>query len=143
MTAFPAWWPGSATSTGEQPSPGLWAQLKAALDVSQSRPAQAEAVVAKEMRDGTGHHFILKNPRTRTYARLSPPEFWVWQKIDGRQTVQQLVIAYFIEYKAFAFGAIVGMLEQLRAQNMLTEPPRRLYGNISQALEERTLLHKQ
>lgn len=142
MTAFPAWWPGSATSTGEQPSAGLWAQLKAALDVSQSRPAQAEGVVAKEMRDGTGHHFILKNPRTRTYARLSPPEFWVWQKIDGRQTVQQLVMAYFIEYKAFAFGAIVGMLEQLRAQNMLTEPPRRLYGNISQALEERTLLHK-
>lgn len=142
MATLPGWWPQTTAAQAQTAGPGLWAQLKAALDVSQSRPAQAEGVVAKEMRDGTGHHFILKNPRTRTYARLSPPEYWVWQRLDGRQTVQQLVMAYFMEYRAFAFGAIVGMLEQLRAQSMLGEPPRHLYGDISQSLEGRTLLHK-
>ena len=96
-------------------------------------------MIAKELVDASGPHFMLKNPRAHTYARLSPEEFWLWQRMDGERTVQQLVLAYFLEYNAFAFAAILSLVTRLRDQNMLTEPPHVLYTEITQALHKRSL----
>jgi putative peptide zinc metalloprotease protein len=106
------------------------------------KPAQAEGIVSKELTDGTGHHFILKNPRRHTYARLVPEEFWLWQRMDGVHTVEQLVMEYFMEFHAFAFAAVAGLMARLRAVSMLVEPPGHLYGDISRQLTERTLAHR-
>ena len=138
MANFPAWWPGPADSPAPHADPGLWAQLTAALDFSQTHPCQAAGIVSKQLVDASGPHVMLKNPRTHTYARLSLEEFWLWQKMDGLNTVQQLVLAYFMQYKAFAFAATLGLVTRLRAQNMLTEPPRILYAEITTSLNKRT-----
>ena len=147
MGDFPAWWPAftatPVTAPLENPPlsepAGIWAQLSAALDFSQARPCQTDSIVTKELVDASGQHIMLKNQRTHTYARLSPQEFWLWQKMDGEHTVQSLVLAYFLEYKAFAFAAILSLVNRLRAQNMLTEPPPFLYAEISRALQKRSL----
>jgi CRP-like cAMP-binding protein len=139
MTSIPAWWPDKLSDT--QPAEGgIWAVLKSRLDIQQYKPAQAPDVIFKELTDASGRHFMLKNPRAHTYVRLSPEEFWVWQRLDGEHTVQRLVVAYFMEFGSFAFGAIVGMLEHLRNSSMLSQPPAHLYSEVSEALHKQGLL---
>jgi len=142
MISFPAWWP--LEIKDEQPAEGMgiWESLKSTLDIQQYKPRQAEGIICKEMKDGSGHHFMLKNARTHSYERLTPQEFWIWQKMDGETTVQQLVLAYFMEYKAFAFSGILFMLERLRKRNMLNEPPYDLYSDVSAAIQNQGLLQK-
>jgi putative peptide zinc metalloprotease protein len=110
--------------------------------VRQFKPAQAPGIVWKELDDASGRHFILKNPRVHTYARLSPEEFWLWQRMDGAHTVEQLVMEYFMEYHAFAFAAAIGLMNRLRALSMLSEPPGVLFRAASRALAEQTVSHK-
>ncbi|MBV6395284.1 MAG: hypothetical protein HFACDABA_00859 [Anaerolineales bacterium] len=140
MSAFPAWWPDPASS--EKTEAGMWASLQTLLDVKGSKPKQGEGIDSKEMKDGSGRHFMLRNSRKHTYARLSPEEFWIWQRMDGEQTVQGIVMAYFMEFKAFAFAAVVGLVERLRESHMLSEAPRHLYADVSRALQEQSLAHK-
>ena len=143
MTTFPTWWP----QPNEQvPTPaesvGLWLSLQNTLDVKQSKPRQAEGILTKEMLDGSGRHFMLKNGRTHTYARLSPEEYWIWQRFTGEKTVQQIVLDYFMEYKSFAFAAVVSLINRLTEQHMLSERPQHLYTDIAGALQEQTVGYK-
>jgi CRP-like cAMP-binding protein len=143
MTTFPTWWPQPNTETNQPAEDaGIWVALQNMLDVKQSKPTQAESIVSKEMTDGSGRHFMLKNARTHTYTRLSPEEFWIWQKFNGEKTVQQIVLDYFMEYKSFAFAAVVNLIGRLREQSMLSEPPQYLYAGITRELQEQTVAHK-
>jgi len=139
---FPAWWPADIGEVKPAEGAGLWDTLKSALEVQQSIPTPAGGIISKEMSDGSGHHFLLKNPRTHSYVRLSPEEFWVWQTMNGVKTVQQLVFAYFMKYKAFAFTAILSLVERLREAYMLSEAPRHLYAEVSTAIQGQSLTYK-
>jgi putative peptide zinc metalloprotease protein len=121
---------------------GLWAELKLHLDVAQARPAQAPGVVARELRDRTGPYFVLKNPAACTYLRLSPREYWLWQRLDGTRSVQDLVVAYFLAHGTFAFALIVGLVQQLYHQRLLRDQPQYIFAGISQALSQRSLAYK-
>lgn len=140
MSAFPAWWPNPAPA--EKNEAGMWVSLQTLLDVKSSQPKQAQGIDSKEMKDASGRHFMLRNSVKHTYARLSPEEFWIWQRFNGEQTIQQIVMAYFMEFKSFAFAAVVGLAERLRESHMLAEPPRHLYADVSRSLQEQSLAHK-
>jgi CRP-like cAMP-binding protein/Zn-dependent protease len=140
---FPGWWPaGEAPGQIMEGDTDLWGALKSDLDIQQYAAWQRAGIIVRELTDRNGRHYMLKNGLTHSYVRLSPEEFWVWEKLNGRTTIQQLVFAYFKEFKAFAFGAIVSLLDRLRDANMLSEPPRVLYRELSRAIEERKLSYK-
>ena len=143
MSSFPTWWP-IATPVNDQPAPngGIWVSLQNILDLKQAKPKQAGGIFSKEMDDGSGHHFMLRNSLTHSYVRLSPEEFWIWERMDGEQTVQQIVLAYFMEFKSFAFGAVVNLISRLSEGHMLSERPLYLYAGITQELQERSFSHK-
>jgi hypothetical protein len=125
IDSFPVWWqtePADSESTNN-----VWDELRSALDIKQYVPLRAIGILSKELTDKIGRHFILKNGATHSYVRLSPEEFWVWEQLDGERTIQQLVLAYFMQFKAFAFDAIISLVDRLREGHMLAEPPRQLY----------------
>ena len=141
--SFPRWWPaGEAPSQIVEGDSSLWGALKSDLDIQKYAANQRPRIIVKELTDRNGRHYMLKNGLTHSYVRLSPDEFWVWEKLDGRTTIQQLVFAYFKEFKAFAFGAIVSLIDGLRDANMLSEPPRVLYRELSRTIEERKFSYK-
>jgi putative peptide zinc metalloprotease protein len=139
MPPFPSWWP---LPSDDPLTPALWDELKSALNAQQSKPMRAQEVTAREMVDKSGHYYLLKNGKFHSYLRLSPEEFWVWEKIDGETTVQQLVFAYFMQYKAFAFGAILSLLDRLHEGSMLSEPPKHIYAEVSSAIQNQSWLYK-
>lgn len=139
--------PEASSAPGDLPEPppareNLWQSLKTKLDVVQWRPAQAEGIVVRELRDRSGPYHVLKNPRTHTYLRLSPREYWLWERLDGQSKVQELVVAYFQAHGTFAFGLIVGLVQQLHDKHMLREQPQFVFSNVTTGLKQRTLYSK-
>jgi len=120
-------------------APNLWQALKTALDIGQAIPTRADGVVVRELQDRSGQYFVLKNPRTRTYLRLTPREFWLWEQLDGARNIQDLVVAFSVKHHAFALTMIVGMVEQLSAKNMLRDTPQHVFTDVSRALAERSV----
>ena len=125
-----------------EPVNNVWDELKTRLDSKQYIPERAAGLLSKELTDRAGRHFMLKNGATHSYVRLSPEEFWVWEQMDGEKTVQQLVLAYFTEYQAFAFDAIVSLINRLREGHMLTESPMHLYADLAAGISRVSLSYK-
>jgi CRP-like cAMP-binding protein len=140
IDSFPVWWqtePADSESTNN-----MWDELRSALDIKQYVPLRAIGILSKELTDKIGRHFILKNGATHSYVRLSPEEFWVWEQLDGERTIQQLVLAYFMQFKAFAFDAIISLVDRLREGHMLAEPPRHLYADLVAGISRQSLSYK-
>jgi putative peptide zinc metalloprotease protein len=136
--------PGALVVMTAQPAPaaplgGLWAALRQEVDVAQSRPAQAEGVVARELSDRAGPYYVLKNTQARTYLRLAPREYWLWEQMDGAHSVQDLVVAYFLAHGTFAYGLVVGLTQQLFHKRMLRAEPQDVYATVRSGLARRTL----
>ncbi len=123
--------------TGSAPG-GLFAWLKAKLDLAQSRPQAAPGVEISELTGREGVYYILKNPATQTYFRLGPREYFLWQRLDGTRTVKDLVVAYFTEYQVFAFARVTTLLDGLKSKSFLTEPPVDVYAQVRGQLRRRT-----
>ncbi|MBI3915132.1 MAG: cyclic nucleotide-binding domain-containing protein [Chloroflexi bacterium] len=104
----------------------------------QWKPAPAEGIVARELRERAGAFFILKNPRAHTYIRLTPREYWLWQHLDGKQTVQELIVAYFTNFSAFAFGLVIGLVQQLYAKQMLRDEPQFIFSAVERGVKEKS-----
>ncbi len=119
-------------------SSNLWQHLTRAIDLVQWKPAPAENVLARELRDRAGAYIILKNAHTRTYLRLAPREYWLWQRLDGKTTVQELVVAYFMQFQTFAFGLVVGLARQLYQKQMLRDEPRYVFAALDRGLKSQS-----
>jgi len=116
---------------------GLWAWLKEKVDPVQYRPEAAPGVVARQLAGREGQYYILKNPDTKTYYRLSERDHFLWQLMDGTQTVKDLVVAYFLQYGSFAFARIATLVEGLKANLFLKERPVYVYQQVRGQLQRR------
>lgn len=91
------------------------------LMVDRSRPAQNPHV--------KDHHFIstdeqeiviLKNPDNGSYFKLSEEGWYVWDHLDGTQTMQDLTLGLADKYNLFIPDVIVGLISKLARGGFLT-----------------------
>jgi putative peptide zinc metalloprotease protein len=116
---------------------GLWAWLKAQVDLAQYRPQALPSAVASELTGREGPYVILKNPQAKTYYRISDRDYYLWQRMDGCRTVKDLVIAHFLEYKSFAFSHIASLVLGLKQNQLLVDQPANVYGQVRFQLARR------
>jgi putative peptide zinc metalloprotease protein len=119
--------------------PGLRAWLQQQTDLAQYRPQAVPDAEASELHGREGPYVVLKNPRTKTYYRLADRDYFLWQRMDGTRTVKDLVVAYFLEHKSFAFARVAALVQGLRASRLLTDEPVNLYGYMHSHLQNRKL----
>jgi Zn-dependent protease len=115
----------------------IWVWLAQKLDLAQSRPQAADGVIVSQLTDRDGPYYILKNPATKTYFRLSDRDHFLWQRMDGNHTVKDMVVAYFMEYKVLAFARVGVLLEGLKSAVLLTEQPVNVYQQVRTQLDRR------
>jgi putative peptide zinc metalloprotease protein len=115
----------------------IWVWLAQKLDLAQSRPQAADCVIVSQLTDRDGPYYILKNPATKTYFRLSDRDHFLWQRMDGNHTVKDMVVAYFMEYKVLAFARVGVLLEGLKSAFLLTEQPVNVYQQVRTQLDRR------
>jgi putative peptide zinc metalloprotease protein len=143
MVATSIW--DAVREAARQPDRGglrLWEWLKEKIALAQYRPEPAPGVIASHLTGREGDYHILKNPRTKTYYRLSDRDYFLWQRMDGTQTVKELVVAYFLEYGSFAFGRAASLVAGLKANLLLSEQPVDVYRQVRSRLQRRRLSYR-
>jgi hypothetical protein len=68
--------------------------------------------------------FILKNRTTDRFLLLSAQERFLWDKMDGRTSLQEIATAYVLAYGEFDFEIIPNLLRKLQRARLLTFEPR-------------------
>ncbi len=77
-------------------------------------PRQAPGILVHHRATPVGEEITtLKDPRRGTYFRLSPQGFFIWRRLDGRHTLQDLMLDHLEEYGSFAPRAVSGIVDQL------------------------------
>jgi putative peptide zinc metalloprotease protein len=67
--------------------------------------------------------FILKNTSTDRFLLLSEPERFLWDKMDGRTSLQEMATAYVLRYGEFNFDIIPNLIRKLQRAHLLTLTP--------------------
>jgi len=111
-------------------------------DLTHYKPQRKLGWALKPLTDVHGRrYFILKNVRRGNYVRLTPEQRFLWDLLDGQHSVQDIAIAYLIEYKAFDIEGLLAFLDQLGAQGFLVNPRVDLYISVERTLTEQGLVH--
>lgn len=102
-------------------------QIGSATAFIQSRPQRVptESWELAEMpsRMGGQPSFILKNTTTDRFLLLTEPEKFLWERMDGHTSLQEIATAYVLRYGAFDFDIIPALMGKLQRAQLLTLTP--------------------
>lgn len=84
------------------------------------RPRRVEGVEAHHRQTGDGETVtVLKDPARGAYYRLSAEGWFLWERLDGKSSFRDLVMAYFREFRAFAPGVVAEVVGGLAAAGLV------------------------
>lgn len=102
-------------------------EVGSGLAFIQSRPQRvpedAYELAEVASRVGRQRSFILKNSRTDRFLILSEPERFLWERMDGATSLQDIATAYVLEYGEFDFDIIPNLIRKLQRAQLLTLNP--------------------
>jgi len=125
-------------SDGANMSEGFWERLARLVDFAESRPTVlAEVSISRVERHLQDAYYVAKAPAGPAYLKLADEDCFLFERMDGRHTVKDLVLAYFKKYGAFAFNRVTQLVGELRRHGFLTQPAGRLYGGLQRTLARR------
>ena len=106
-------------------------EVRSAVAFVQLRPHRVEPdaweLAEVSSRVSGQQNYILKNRLTERYLLLSEPERFLWDRMDGNTSLQDLATAYVLQYGEFDFEIIPGLIRKLqRAQLLILTPASRL-----------------
>ena len=85
-------------------------------------------------------NFILKNRKTERFLILSEPERFLWDKMDGHTSLEEMATAYVLRYGEFDFDVIPSLVRKLQKAQLLTlEPASRLRRVLARNRQQRLL----
>ena len=106
-------------------------EVRSAAAFVQLRPMRLEAdaweLAEVASRVSGQQYYILKNRQTERYLLLSEAERFLWDRMDGNTSLQDLATAYVLRYGEFDFEVIPNLIRKLqRAQLLVLTPASRL-----------------
>jgi putative peptide zinc metalloprotease protein len=119
----------------DSPQITAWSGATQGGSITDQRPTRRLGWALKKLATAGGEeYFVLKNMRTGAYLRLTEPQVFLWNLMDGEHTVQDLAVAYFIQYKAMAIDGLLTLLGQLEARGFLAASHVNLYSATAGAI---------
>jgi putative peptide zinc metalloprotease protein len=118
----------------------LYATLHDRVKFSSYRPrlrAEIQAFSLTSTREGP--YYILKNPMTHAYLKVTPEEHHISSLMDGTKTIEELVVAYFMEFRVLAQDRVAGLVRELWRDSFLQDRPVNLFRSLKEKLEEGSL----
>ncbi|MCA9924101.1 MAG: hypothetical protein KC421_17115, partial [Anaerolineales bacterium] len=127
----------SETENGTPTHP-FWTAVSTAADPATYQPQRHDQVIAARLKNGEGEtYYVLKQPQTRSYLRLSETDYALWWQMDGRRSIKQLLFYSLRRYRTLPIGHLNRMLGDLRNGRFLTDTPVNLYDQMEDALTQR------
>lgn len=114
----------------------LWSSLANRLSARPrqlSRRPGVRSVVIESPSEGQA--VILVDASRGPVLRLGSRDHWVWERLDGKRSLDQIACDYFEEYGTIAVDRIHGLVSELRAAGLVSDVPTE--ADVYVALERR------
>ncbi len=119
-----------------RPTESIFQQQIRQRDLTTYRPVRKPGYALKKLTDARGEtYWILKNLRTDAYLRLTAEQVFLWEQMDGKSSVQDIAIAYMMEYGKLAITSLLMLLEQLQQKGFI-EQLVDVYGAATQSVAQ-------
>lgn len=123
-----------------KPTQNIWEELRGSRNFAEIRPIRRLGYALKRFSTARGEvYFVLKNLRSRTYLRLNERQYFLWNLMDGENTLQDIAVAYMAEYGSMDVGSLVNLLSQLETSGFLTTQGTDIYGQLRVKISGRSL----
>ena len=91
------------------------------LMIDRSRPLKNASVTVHERTTADGQQIvILKNADTGNYFKLSQEGWFVWQQLDGKQSMQEITLALAKQFGIFAPDIVAALISRLGRSGYVT-----------------------
>ncbi|MGH2500025.1 MAG: metalloprotease, partial [Candidatus Limnocylindria bacterium] len=112
--------------SAETAADGVWAALRHRLDYASFVPAPILGIERADLRRRDGAPYtILKNPRgasgAGTYLQLATEDVELFELMDGRRTIQQILVEYLQRRSHFALDRLARLTAALAANGFFGE----------------------
>jgi hypothetical protein len=67
--------------------------------------------------------YVLKSRKTENYLAIDEEERFLWERMDGRASMQDIAVAYVMRYGSFDFDKIPQLINKLLLADLLTLRP--------------------
>ncbi len=122
-----------------QPIGQIWS-IPGTRDMADYRPRRAAGWAIKKLETARGEvYYVLKNLRDSTYLKLDEQQVYLWELMDGSESVQDLAVACFVKYQSLSIDWLMGFLTQLHAKGFLVEDQVDVYQAAEREVERRSL----
>ncbi len=102
-------------------------EIPSALAYLQSRPQRIADAQWEMARLPYAPHgvvtYALKNRRTEEIIQITEAEKFLWARMDGHASLQEIATAYLLQYGSFDFEIIPTLIVKLRRADLLTMRP--------------------
>ena len=125
----------------EEKQPGLgeafWTAVSKAVDPTLYKPHRIETVEAVRLKAEDVPYYVIKQPESKTYLRLSEADYALWWQMDGSKTVKDLLFYNLKRYHTLPIGHLNSLVATMRESFFLQDKPTDIYGQAEAALQAR------
>jgi putative peptide zinc metalloprotease protein len=113
----------------------VWELLRSRLDYASFVPTLVPDIERADLtRRRGGHYTVIKNPHGDSgagrYLRLEPEDVALFELMDGRRSVQEILVAHLEEAGVFAMERLSRLTAALRANGFFGEEPPLVYEKL-------------
>lgn len=125
----------------EAPAFDIWKLAEERLNLAKYRPVRiAEAELADISSKAAGKRYMLRNPNNDKYVTLGERELFLWNLMDGQNTLKDLTLEYFAKYGTMGHDVLLNLLGVLKSNGFLKEKPAPVMQTLMARLQGRKLL---
>ena len=122
----------------------VWEILEDRLDYASFVPAPVPDIERADLtRRGGGRYTVLKNPHgdhgAGRYLRLESGDLALYELMDGRRTVQEILVLHLERSGVFALERLARLTSAMRANGFFGEEPPPLYEKLRAMTAKRRL----
>jgi CRP-like cAMP-binding protein len=91
------------------------------LMIDRSRPIQNQNITVHPRITADGQEVVvLKNANNGTYFKLSTEGWFIWQQLNGKNTLQEITMALTDKFGMFAPHVVAGLISKLSRENFIS-----------------------
>ena len=121
-------------------SDDIWQLTKGRLNPAKYRPVRiTDAEVADVSTKAGEERYALRNPHNDKYIIIGDEELFLWNLMDGQNTVKDIALEYITRYDALGSELLMDLLETLREDGFLEDQPVSLFQSLKEHFHKDTL----
>ncbi|MEM7331228.1 MAG: cyclic nucleotide-binding domain-containing protein [Chloroflexota bacterium] len=113
----------------------FWEVVNRQSDPAYYKPHRRRGVEVVRLKYNEESYYVLKQPETKSYLRLSESDYALYWQMNGRRTIKDLLFYSLKRYQTLPIGHLNGLIADLKEGGFLHDEPVNLYEQLREALE--------